>query len=69
MKEPLWKAVEIPNRDKDGKYHLWWVPEHAAAVIATLEHENPGYTFHQFVTSPGNGKYREYALMKKAPVV
>jgi hypothetical protein len=47
-----------------GKNLKWWDKDDAPTVIAILEQKHPGYEFHQFVTSPGNGGYREYAIMK-----
>lgn len=57
-------TTEIPSCEQHGESIAWWAPKHAPKVIKELERKNPGYDFHQFVTSPGNGGYREYAIMK-----
>ena len=57
-------VVHIPDRDENDKILCWWVPEHFLKVIEILEKNTPEYDFHQVVTSPGNGGYREFALMK-----
>ena len=57
-------CCDIPCHDKDGNYVAWWNPANVPLVIKILENENPSYKFHQFVTSPGNGGYSEFAIMK-----
>jgi hypothetical protein len=56
--------VHIPTEDENGKKINWWVPEQFLKVITVLEKNTPEYDFHQIVTSPGNGGYREFAVMK-----
>jgi hypothetical protein len=46
----------------------WWVPECAPKIIEMLELANPHYEFVQFVTSPGNGGYKEYAILRLMPI-
>ena len=57
-------TAEIPRCEQHGGSIAWWAPEDAPKVIKELERKNPDYDFHQFVTKPGNGGYREYAIMK-----
>lgn len=58
------KYMSVPILKKHECGYSWWVPEDAPKVIEALEKEHPKLEFVQFVTSPGNGGYREYALMK-----
>jgi len=57
-------TTEIAQCGTYGKHLSWWRPDDAPTIIAILEQKNPGYDFHQFVTSPGNGGSKEYAIMK-----
>ena len=57
-------VVNIPKKDKNEDTLCWWVPKHVPEIIEILEKENPNYEFHQFVTSPCNGGYKEFAIMK-----
>lgn len=42
----------------------WWAPERMPDIIEKVEKENPNYEFVQIVTSPGNGGYKEFIIMK-----
>lgn len=57
-------TISVPGWDDNGDNLSWWVPEHMPRVIAKVEKNNPDYEFHQIVTSPGNGNYREFIIMK-----
>lgn len=46
------------------KAQAWWAPKNCLNFIATIENDNPAYEFVQIVTSPGNGGYKEFAIMK-----
>ena len=56
-------SVSVPSVQDCG--YAWWTPKGALKVISFLEKEQPEYEFVQIVTSPGNGGYKEFAIMKK----
>lgn len=56
--------IDFPEKDEDENRLCWWVPAHALKTIEIIEKQNPDYVFHQIVTSPGNGGYREFIIMK-----
>jgi hypothetical protein len=55
---------DIPSVDKDDKHISWWAYEHCLKAIEKLEFDNPNYEFVQIITSPGNGPYGDFAIMK-----
>jgi hypothetical protein len=56
-------TVGIPSYS-EGKYISWWSPNMCCKVIEILEKENPAYEFQQIITSPGNGGWSDFAIMK-----
>lgn len=62
-------TVDIPKNDKNNNFLAWWVPSKITKIIEIAEEENPNYDFHQIVTSPGNGGYSEFMLMKLKPEI
>lgn len=64
MEKKKYISVSIPRKDENGDWCNWWVPDHGIKAIEILESENPNYEFVQIVTSPNNGGWKEYAIMK-----
>lgn len=64
-KLPKYITIDMSyDSDKPERVRGWWVPSNCLKFIETIEEENPDYEFVQIVTSPGNGGYREFAIMK-----
>lgn len=75
--DPKYITLEIPdaityNPDYNPHYkssptisHRWFVKDGAVHVIELLEKQNPNYEFVQFMTSPGHGWHKEFAIMKR----
>jgi hypothetical protein len=54
----------FPEEIESNNNYTWWVPEELPLVIEMLEKYKPDYEFVQVITSPGNGGYPSFFLMK-----